>query len=239
MRPPVFCVVILAPMVLCWAAALGDCSSRQSGEHTISANLMEGDVVYVRGFPWCADRDVAIPPQGLRQNILCTAHNSALSPTDGAGGDLFRALWSLRKAAGRRLETRKKPKLLRVTHLDGHLVARWMLKTVINGGIARTGRQWWPPGSWVRRAFGLEPFTATSGMYLLPSDWTGTDPSMWEVHIELLAKGQRPIGGIVGLDQIRFAICAEEYDVPEGWIRLRCLQDSERFDRYQKIIFDW
>ena len=226
-------------MVLCWAETLGQCSSQQSGEHTISANLMEGDVVYVHGFPWCAEREVAIAPQGFRQNILCTKHNSDLSPTDVAGGDLFRALWDFRRVAGRRLRTGKKPKLLRAIHLNGHLIARWMLKTVINGGIAKTKREWWPPDKWVRRAFGAEPFSGTSGMYLLPSDWVRPDPGMWEVHIELLAAEQRPVGGIVGLDGVRFAICAEDYHTPVGWIRVRCLQDSERLDRYQKIIFDW
>jgi hypothetical protein len=228
-------------MVVCWAATIGGCGSRQSGEHTISANLMVGDTVYVRGFSWCAEREVALPPERFIQNILCVEHNSALSPTDVAGGELFRALGTIREEATRRLRTGKKPKMLRAIHVSGPLVERWMLKTIINVGIGKLGREWTPPDYWVRAAFGLEPLTGTRGMYLLPADWTGVDMTMWELHVELLADNAgRPVGGIVGLDRLRFALCAEDYDAPLGWKhRLACLQDSIRLERFQKLIFDW
>lgn len=230
----------MTSMVVCWAHAIGGCSSRQSGEHTISANVLEGETVYVSGFSWCADREVRLPVQRFRQNILCTKHNSDLSPTDTAGGELFRALGSMRTAAAKRLSSGKKPRFIRALHVNAPLVERWFLKSVINVGIERTKRAWWPPAKWVQLAFGVAQFGPSSGMYLLPSDWVGVDGSMWEIHCELLSHNGVPIGGIVSLDQLRFAICAEDYVAPEGWMRRPVrLVDSERCDRYQKLIFDW
>jgi hypothetical protein len=68
-------------MVECWAEALGGCSAVQSGEHLFSAALFQGKTVTVQGFHWCPEpRSVGLTK--LTANILCTTHNSLLSPVD-------------------------------------------------------------------------------------------------------------------------------------------------------------
>jgi hypothetical protein len=226
-------------MPKCWAAALGGCSSRQSSEHSISRNLLEGDVVYVRGWPWCREEEREVSPNTLTQNILCTAHNSLLSPTDSAGGDLFRAFGAMKREAARRLRTRKPHKLLRVYRVNGVLAERWFLKTVVNTGIGMTRGSWQPTEAWVRRAFGLLPFDAEEGLYLLPGE-RNSDVRTYKFGVELLADGTQPIGGLIELDGLSFAVCAERFAAGDDWLlRPKALADRTGATTYQKIIFDW
>lgn len=67
-------------MVKCWAATLGGCSTTQSGEHYLSEGLWDSETITVRGL-W-GEEEKTIGFGSLNANILCTLHNSALSPLD-------------------------------------------------------------------------------------------------------------------------------------------------------------
>lgn len=70
----------------CYAAELGDCSGRLSGEHWISAAVLrllaEPAGVSIRGAPWLGGAVRAVPVRKLKANILCKGHNERLSWLD-------------------------------------------------------------------------------------------------------------------------------------------------------------
>jgi hypothetical protein len=162
-------------MKKCWAASLGDCSDKISGEHIVSAGLFSGGKILVKGFPWCQNEPKEIGLASLVKNILCTKHNSELSIADEAGVqafDTFRESIRLQ-----RVRLAMKPMQWRVSRfkLDGWQLERWFLKTLINvatKGPFPIGRESNSPGEpsleLVEIAFGLARFQARAGLYLLP-----------------------------------------------------------------------
>jgi hypothetical protein len=79
----------------CYLRQLNTCSSKISGEHTISATVLKAigkDSVKVSGFPWLNGETRSIGIDSLATNCLCTAHNTALSPLDAEAGRFYRAL---------------------------------------------------------------------------------------------------------------------------------------------------
>jgi len=128
----------------------------------------------VQGFSWCADAPKEIGIANLTAKILCRKHNSELSPVDSSAGDSFASL----REAGRLKNVRgaMKPTWWTVKKyvLDGALLERWFLKTLVN--IAFDGK--YPIGSdandpgrpserLVRIAYGLESFKGEAGMYTM------------------------------------------------------------------------
>src|SRR4026208_2176624 len=71
----------------CWAADLGDCGGKLSGEHLVSASLWTGPAVPASGGPWGEPREIGI--SSLTAKILCQHHNSRLSEVDVAGSQAF------------------------------------------------------------------------------------------------------------------------------------------------------
>jgi len=69
----------------CYANELGYCSKKLSGEHFISDGILRefAQMPIVQGFRWQKNgEEKAIGRASLVSNILCTTHNSALSPFD-------------------------------------------------------------------------------------------------------------------------------------------------------------
>ena len=148
-----------------------------SREHLISASVFPGRTVLVQGFPWCKDTPKEIGLSGLTAKILCKKHNNDLSPLDASAdraADTLRAMHQL-------YETRRnlKPTIWNVKTfvLDGALLERWFLKTLINIGCDRdlpigrdseiAGR---PSPRLVRTAFGLEKFELKAGLYVVAKE---------------------------------------------------------------------
>ena len=160
-------------MKKCWAACLGDCSDKLSGEHIVTAGIFSSDKVNVQGFPWCMDVPKEIGLASAVKNILCTGHNSRLSPLDDAVIQVFGAL---RKAV-RLSHVRGKQPLKRWTKtyfdVDGAKLERWCLKSLITlsiGGSAPLGPRSrdaeTPDENLIRICFGLAPFQAPNGLYV-------------------------------------------------------------------------
>ena len=86
----------------CYAKELGKCSKVISGEHWLSANLLWineplGHVV-IGGVPWLKQlKSQQLPISAVKSKILCTRHNSALSPLDVLGGRFFGAFPSIKQ----------------------------------------------------------------------------------------------------------------------------------------------
>ena len=156
----------------CWAESLGNCSDTLSGEHIVSKGLFTNDMVVVQGLSWCTNEPKTIGLSSLTRNILCTHHNSILSPVDAAAIVAFNAFReSFRLTAIR--ETMKE-KRWTVEHLpiDGDGLERWFLKTLINivaGGKEKIGPKSNMPGEpsddLVEIAYGHHKFVPEAGLY--------------------------------------------------------------------------
>ncbi len=157
-------------MATCWASSLGDCSEKLSREHYFSKMLLGGKPVRVQGLPWYPIPKV-IPANGLVRKMLCTKHNSELSPVDEAGSEAWVVLQKFSQVQWVRRTEGRKQKQRVDGEIDGLLLERWMLKFLI--GIAYDhielgGTHWQPPESWVDICFGRQAFERRCGLYVGP-----------------------------------------------------------------------
>lgn len=160
----------------CYARQLGDCCSKISGEHWISANVLKciepHAPITIGGLPWqLPGTTQELSAESLQSNVLCRRHNQALSPLDTVGGRFFRS-WPhipIHPAGNQPL------------HLfDGHDIERWMLK-LLCGAVAsgviepRAGRLhgWQPPLPWLQHLYYGAELPAPLGLYLCqrPGEW--------------------------------------------------------------------
>jgi len=162
-------------MQTCWAACLGDCSDKISGEHIITDGIFLADSVKVKGLPWCLDDFKTIGLASLVKNVLCTHHNSRLSEADASAIQLRKAVCDLAELSE---ERRLMPPLdwpVRRFSVNGFALERWCLKTLIT--IAFHGRfpigdgdslPGDPPRALVETAFGLRQLQPPrTGLYLI------------------------------------------------------------------------
>lgn len=139
----------------CWAKSLGDCAGKISEEHTISESVLaqfadEKTKIKLQGLPFCLTQAISIPIARVVANNLCEGHNRALSPVDAAGAQLFRDLDALRKGHAGLSGARVLAASPEVRTIDGPLVARWLLKTLVNTawhGPLPIGAPGGPPGT--------------------------------------------------------------------------------------------
>jgi hypothetical protein len=158
-------------MTECWASKLGLCDEKTSREHLVSEGLFVDPIVRVEGFSWCRGNPKEIGLNSLTAKILCKKHNEALSPVDEVGIAAFGAFREMRRVANEREKMR--PRVWHVIHhsIDGLMLERWFLKTLINlslngdypiGGMCSKGS---PTENLVKIAFGITPFPGRAGLY--------------------------------------------------------------------------
>jgi hypothetical protein len=78
----------------CYAKRLGDCSSKITGEHYISEVILrrigDGKTITVGGASWLnGGKPMSIAVKSFAANVLCTTHNSQLSPLDDVAKKVF------------------------------------------------------------------------------------------------------------------------------------------------------
>jgi hypothetical protein len=143
-----------------------------SGEHVISNAIFKAGCscpIIIEGVKRIRD---GAPTRGAeKSNILCRHHNSLLSPLDETIGRIarFQAEANDKEYKGSII-------------LEGELLERWLLKTVINSAAAgwTAPVKWQPSPRITRFIFGLEPIPNRIGLYSVD----GVDPS------------HRPSGGV-------------------------------------------
>jgi hypothetical protein len=158
----------------CWAHALGGCSEKISREHLISAAIFpDTDFVDVSGFPWCQGKIKTVGLASVTSKILCSTHNSLLSPVDSAAGVASKAFNDCAILTNKRLSENSSKVKVRHFRINGILLERWLLKTLINlcsqSGLligSKAEKKNIPDESLVRVCFGLERFAGKSGLYL-------------------------------------------------------------------------
>lgn len=119
-------------MQRCWAKSNGDCSGGISGEHIISKGLFKNNNILVKGFAWCHDDYKSIGLNSLTKNILCTKHNSILSPVDTGGIGAVNSIERLFNLCNELDSSDLTNVDLQIPDIDGHLLERWLLKIAIN-----------------------------------------------------------------------------------------------------------
>lgn len=145
----------------CWAHSLGECD-KLSREHVVSQSIFAASC----DCPTLVDGAHRVPSGHLSESsltarVLCRRHNSALSPLDAEAGRLSEVL--LASARGQEIGR---------PELNGSLVERWVLKTLINGLVAGwSDRRKWSPGPpIVRSVFGFESIPTGCGLYSVDGD---------------------------------------------------------------------
>lgn len=142
----------------CWAQSLGGCNGI-SGEHIFSNSIFKagcGCPIVIAGVMRIRGGE---PTRGAeKSNILCQHHNSILSPLDATIGKVskFQA-----QANDEGFEN--------TLWLEGELLERWLLKTVINMAAAGwLGQQKLLPSVEIVRAiFGFENVPNKIGLYIV------------------------------------------------------------------------
>ena len=148
----------------CYARALADCATQRSKEHYISKKLLKrlGNSFVLDGVSWHdGPRDTV--PDEFQAKVLCTRHNTALSPLDEMITDVFDVSlqWNAGEAIGERL-------------IDGEDLERWALKALLGKltsghAIGKTGaptRTSDIPTNYIRILFGEDSFPYGCGLYL-------------------------------------------------------------------------
>ena len=134
---------------------MGGCSQDFSEEHLVTSSTLRGPELGVRGLPFLKGQTIRIHKDHFKSNILCRLHNNALSPVDEAGGTA--AFELLRRAEnGERGLT-----------LNGTLLERWLLKTLINMEVVAANFNARPNLDMVEIAFGLRQFEKNAGLFYL------------------------------------------------------------------------
>jgi len=155
----------------CWAESLGGCDRKIRGEHLVSKCLFDDDAITVQGFPWCLKKPKTIGLSSLVRNILCKSHNSELSSLDSVALDAFNAFRESVRLSNVRRGIKADYLTVKRFPIDGALLERWFLKTLIN---LSTGGQWIvgdggigaPSDGLVQTAFGSKPFKHGAGLYI-------------------------------------------------------------------------
>ena len=154
----------------CWAECLGGCSKNQSREHLVSEALFPERIIRVQGFDWCREVPKDIGISGLTAKILCERHNNDLSPVDEAGGKAFATFREIRRLSTVRDAIKPRPWNIVKYKLNGRMLERWLLKTLINISCDKDfpiGRTSATPGrpthELVRIAYGLDRFKGRAG----------------------------------------------------------------------------
>ncbi|HEY6557433.1 MAG TPA: hypothetical protein VI072_09170 [Polyangiaceae bacterium] len=224
----------------CYARELNDCSTKISGEHYISENVLVeltggARMVKVTNPAWAPDGgEVEVPIASLAPNVLCTRHNAALSGLDANAGRLFRALRATKesRAAGLHL-------------FNGRDVERWLLKALC--GLSAIRGDWTPPRVWLRILFGELVFPAPWGMYLGAVVGRVFPSANEHVHLSRISVNGA-LGGfrmeLIGWD---FYLLARELDDPHKLVagamrRPNCINvvaEPKSRDPSGRICFYW
>lgn len=214
--------------VQCWADSLGNCSDVQSREHYISKGLFEGDSVNLKGLPWCQTQEKTIGLASAASKILCKTHNEALSDLDAEAIRTFDCLRELQRL--RSVQERLPPRIWRVreSRLDGRLLERWFLKTLVNLVQVQGQEVSWPDGTAPRvptvdvvgACFGLVPIKSPRGLHAAAAVGHLVDSRDYVSFAPIIDTSIRALaGGAFEFRGLRFVFAWTERPL-EGYINL-------------------
>jgi hypothetical protein len=112
----------------CYLNVTANCSQSISREHYISRSILDelGPLTF-SGFPWdTPGTQITYGINSLTSHILCTRHNSALSPLDAIASKAFKAI----RDSSLELARSSSPAGTRCFLISGQAVELWALKTI-------------------------------------------------------------------------------------------------------------
>jgi len=161
----------------CYFRHFGDCSKTLTAEHFFTHAILrlldEDGHLWITGYPWqpIGEEHRSFSPKSLVSKILCSRHNSALSPLDSVATKFFSVL------AGEEFRDHLLRSIDRFYLFNGHDIERWMLKTLI--GCVASGnaldqrgnriQDWTPSPKWLRVLLGRTSFQRKCGLYFNPN----------------------------------------------------------------------
>lgn len=112
----------------CYLHQTNDCAKKNSSEHYMSKAILETmHNVEIQGAPWLKKGEKRIVGiNSLTANILCSRHNSCLSPLDAEAAKFFKHLLEIYKNNERKLVIKKRT--LKI--ISGETIELWMLKSI-------------------------------------------------------------------------------------------------------------
>lgn len=142
----------------CYARLLGGCAPGLSREHVFTSGVMGGSgMVSFRGYSKILD-DTPIALARAAPKILCSTHNSMLSPLDSEAIKLSDALGEFHAARSGHFEVQ----------IDGPLLERWLLKVTLGylaSGQTPLGRRYPSSKNLVALLFGRAEIPPLLGLY--------------------------------------------------------------------------
>lgn len=223
----------------CWSDVLGNCKGPQSEEHYVSQSVIGRSEVTVSGFEFLRGQMRTLPAKRVARNMLCKGHNEALSDLDAAAGHFFEIVKTFMHRAATRARGGRKRGGIDVYNVDGALVERWLLKTVINISYRRETAEgrWAPPELWVRCVHGRSSLPVRCGFYLLQGEGLITPPTEGAFGIRVLNDAdQNLIGAQFRMQELQFAVAMKPIS---GVFRPPIIRDKPSIDVRQVINFDW
>lgn len=178
----------------------------------------------MQGFHWCTDAPVEIGIANLTAKILCKTHNSDLSDIDSGGAHAFNQFRELTRLKNVREGMKERRWTIKKYYVDGELLERWLLKTLINIGYGKEhpiGSDSIAPGKptdrLVKIAFGKESFQGRAGMYTVAQ--VGMNVALEErvCFDALLNRDHKVVGALFRFRGMTFLLSLE----PEGVDSLR------------------
>jgi hypothetical protein len=171
--------------------------------------LFDDDAINVQGFSWCLEEPKTIGLSSLVGNILCRSHNSKLSELDSAALESFNAFRESVRLSDIRRGIIADYLTVKRFVIDGPLLERWFLKTLINlsiGGkwvVGDGGSAGAPSTNLVEIAFGKRQFEYGAGLYIVGRSGEAVD-SMDRVALTPRTFGETLVAGTFNFRGYRF-----------------------------------
>ena len=208
----------------CWAASLEDCEGKISREHLVSQALFPDGSITVSGLHWCKDKPITVGLASLTGKILCRKHNSELSELDTTVKQAFETFDESMQLFQVRSKLKGRRWTIKTFTIDGALLERWFLKTLINLGHDEPwiiGEGSHPAGlpndELVKIAFGRAAFRAKAGLYTAAQNGEQVTPGQ---GLSLTPKtiGDNLLAGMFSLCGYRFflSLLPEEFKEHQG-----------------------
>jgi hypothetical protein len=159
--------------IRCYASIIGGCSEKQSYEHYVSQGIFKNKFVTVEGQKW-AEEPKTVGKSKIGLPILCTSHNSLLSPIDAYGIKVFRILEDCVMKQNERHKLSRSSMWKKDEYIiKGSEFEKWMIKAAIGVTFEDPKIKWHlknsellnPPREIVEALFGIGKLRKPMGLY--------------------------------------------------------------------------
>lgn len=200
-------------------------------------------MIGVSGFDWCKEEKI-IGLASFTAKILCENHNNSLSDVDTEGKNAFEVFREMRRIEN--LPVRLRPSYTKPFSINGNLLERWFLKTLINFSFRgsypiglETKEIGVPSKELVEIVFGQRTFSGRSGLYFVVRVGQKIESSDKVAFAPLFVQKSYIVGGLFSFRGFRFLLFLNPEGPPthlDGLGLDRDWSDSQLNYHNQKIL---